>query len=59
MKPGFKFEKLTIWKNSMNLADEIMLLSAKFPKKESFNLTSQICRAADTVALKISEGSIL
>jgi four helix bundle protein len=59
MKPGFKFEKLTIWQNSMNLADETMLLSAEFPKKESFNLTSQICRAADTVALNISERSIL
>ena len=29
-----------------------------FPKKEMYNLSSQISRAADSVALNISEGSI-
>lgn len=43
----------------MDYAEEINLLSSTFPKKEMFNLSSQICRAADSIALNISEGAIL
>ena len=54
----FKFEKLEIWNLSMDLAEEIYGLTKKFPKDERFNLTSQFIRAADSVSLNISEGSI-
>jgi four helix bundle protein len=54
----FKFEKLIIWQKAMNFGDEIDKLSDKFPDKEKFNLSSQIKRAADSIALNISEGSI-
>jgi len=54
----FKFEKLIIWQKAMNLGDDIDILSDSFPKKEMFNLSSQIRRAADSIALNISEGSI-
>lgn len=54
----FKFEKLVIWQNAMEYGEKINKLSYKFPKEEIFNLTSQIRRAVDSIALNISEGSI-
>ena len=56
---SFKFEKLEVWKKTMVLGEEIDSIAETFPNKEIFNLTSQIRRAADSVALNISEGSIL
>jgi four helix bundle protein len=56
---SFKFENLIIWQNSMKMGEDIFNLTKKFPKDEQFNLTSQIRRAIDSVALNISEGSIL
>jgi four helix bundle protein len=44
----FKFEKLEIWKLSIEFADEVHLLTRKFPKEEMFSLTSQFKRAADS-----------
>lgn len=57
--PKFKFEKLRIWQDAMDLGEEINQLADTFPQKELYNLSSQICRAIDSVALNISEGSIL
>lgn len=56
---GFKFEKLIIWQRAMELGENINMLSDGFPKKEIYNLSSQVRRAADSVALNIAEGSIL
>ncbi|ALR30425.1 four helix bundle protein [Chryseobacterium sp. IHB B 17019] len=56
---SFKFEKLIIWQKSMDFGEIIFKLSRNFPKDEAFNLTSQIRRASDSIALNISEGSIL
>lgn len=55
---GFKFEDFIIWKNAMKLGEDINFITKKFPKHERFNLTSQIMRAVDSIALNISEGSI-
>lgn len=55
---SFKFEKLIIWQKAMDLGEDINVLSEKFPKKEMYNLSSQICRAVDSIALNIAEGSI-
>jgi len=54
----FKFEQLIIWQKAMDYGENINTLSLTFPKKEIFNLAAQICRAADSIALNISEGSI-
>lgn len=54
----FKFEKLKIWQKSMDFGEEMTSLADTFPKKETYNLSSQMRRAADSIALNISEGSI-
>ena len=54
----FNFENLTIWQKAMDLGEEVNKLSSDFPEKEKYNLSSQICRAVDSIALNISEGSI-
>lgn len=43
----------------MDYGEEIFQMSKSFPKEEVYNLTSQIRRAVDSVALNIAEGSIL
>lgn len=54
----FKFEKLIIWQKAMDFGEIINELTVAFPDKERFNLSSQICRASDSIALNISEGAI-
>ncbi|MBJ7880385.1 four helix bundle protein [Gelidibacter salicanalis] len=54
----FKFEKLIIWQKSMDFGEDINSLTETFPDKEKYNLSSQIRRAADSIALNISEGAI-
>lgn len=54
---SFKFEKLDVWNKSIDLGFDIHELTREFPKEETYILTSQIKRAADSVALNIAEGS--
>lgn len=54
----FKFENLIIWQKAMEFGEVINAVADKFPPKEIYNLSSQILRAIDSVALNISEGSI-
>jgi four helix bundle protein len=54
---AFKFEKLEVWKESVELSYTIHQLTSSFPKEELYALTSQIKRAADSVSLNIAEGS--
>ena len=42
----------------MDFGEDINGVSKKFPKEELYNLSSQIKRAADSIALNISEGAI-
>jgi four helix bundle protein len=59
MTTKFKFEGLIIWQNAMNLADDIYKVMREFPNEDRYNLSSQIMRAVDSIALNIAEGSIL
>ena len=53
----FKFEKLTVLKMDIDMADDLHTLTRNFPKEEIFSLTSQMKRAADSISLNIAEGS--
>jgi four helix bundle protein len=55
---SFRFERMRIWTDAMDLGEEINMLSHTFPEREKFNLSSQMTRAIDSVALNISEGAI-
>ena len=55
---SFKFEKLIIWQLAMDFGEEINTIANSFPQTERFNLSSQILRAVDSIALNIAEGSI-
>ena len=55
----FKFENLIIWQKAIEFGEDMHKLAIDFPEVEKYNLSSQLRRAADSIALNISEGSIL
>ena len=54
---AFKFENLEIWKEALEINNDVNKLTQKFPRHEQFVLTSQLRRAADSAVLNIAEGS--
>lgn len=55
MKHNFK--NLNIWKLSIELANDVYILTDNFPKSEEFGLKSQLRRCSVSVASNIAEGS--
>jgi four helix bundle protein len=53
----FDFEKLEVYKKSLNFVNLVYEISEKFPIKERYGLTDQFRRAAVSIALNIAEGS--
>lgn len=53
----FGFEKLEIWKLSMDLAVDIHKLTRTFPPEEKYKLVDQIIRSSDSVPTNIAEGT--
>jgi four helix bundle protein len=53
----FPFEKLDVWQEARQLVRHTYEAVKSFPSEEKFGLTSQITRAAVSVASNIAEGS--
>jgi four helix bundle protein len=53
----FPFEKLDVWQRAIDFADDVYRLTRGFPDPERFGLTSQMRRAAVSIASNIAEGS--
>jgi len=56
-KIQFRFEKLTVWQSARRLGAEVYTATQSFPMDELFGLTSQLRRAAVSIAANIAEGS--
>ncbi len=51
------YRQLNVWNKAMILANQIYDVTAGFPKEEIYGLSSQMRRAAVSVASNIAEGS--
>jgi len=57
MNYEFSFEKLEVWKSSVELTKLIYSLTNEFPDNEKFGLISQLRRASISVASNLAEGT--
>lgn len=55
---AIKFENLRVWQKAMDFRETIFDIPKKFPNDEIYNLTSQIRRTVDSIALNIAEETI-
>ncbi len=53
----FAFEDLKVYEKALDFVDTAYLLSRNFPKTETYGLSSQLTRAATSIALNIAEGA--
>ncbi|MBQ9522434.1 MAG: four helix bundle protein [Paludibacteraceae bacterium] len=51
------FRDLEVWKRAMAVAKKVYVITRQFPKEEKFGMTSQIQRAAVSIASNIAEGA--
>ena len=50
------YQDLIVWQRSIDLIEKIYKLTSKFPESELYGLSSQIKRAAVSIASNIAEG---
>src|SRR5690349_16897890 len=50
------YRQLIVWQKSMDLAENIYLQTASFPKEERYGLISQMRRSAVSIPTNIAEG---
>ncbi|OGS70388.1 MAG: four helix bundle protein [Flavobacteria bacterium RIFCSPLOWO2_12_FULL_35_11] len=53
----YSFEKLEVWKCSVDFTKSIYELTTYFPENEKFGLTSQLRRASISIASNLAEGT--
>ena len=53
----YKFEKLEVYQLALDYIDQVYVIVNKLPRQETYNLGSQMTRAATSIALNIAEGS--
>lgn len=56
MRKQFPFEKLEVWQDARKLVIGVYECTRSFPREERFGLTSQLTRAAVSVANNLAEG---
>ena len=49
--------KLDVWKQAIELVEDVYLITQQFPQSELYGLTSQLRRAAVSVPSNIAEGA--
>jgi four helix bundle protein len=54
---GKSFRELKVWNRAIELTTLVYALTAEFPKAELYGLSSQMRRAAVSIASNIAEGS--
>jgi four helix bundle protein len=57
MVEPYKFQGLVVYQLALDYIDKIYSTLTRIPDSERFNLSSQIKRAATSIALNIAEGS--
>ena len=53
----YSFEKLEVWKDSVEFVKLIYKVTKQFPDKEKFGLVSQLRRASISISSNLSEGT--
>jgi four helix bundle protein len=54
--PATTFQDLTVWQKAHQFVLSVYRFSQRFPKSETFGLSSQFRRAATSIAANIAEG---
>ncbi|MEX0782209.1 MAG: four helix bundle protein [Dehalococcoidia bacterium] len=50
------YTELEVWQRAMDLAVECHAASERFPRRQLFGLTSQLCRSSSSIPANIAEG---
>ena len=51
---AYKFEQLDVWERALEYIDRVHEIAGRLPKHERHNLSEQMTRAANSIALNIA-----